>query len=88
MRRRASGTTSTTISFPAFEIAKNASWLAMAAIDAFFSWTEHIFIHLTTLQGRITTAAEVAKLADANWPTKFKTAVDITDAITKSTSMS
>jgi hypothetical protein len=27
----------------------------MAAIDAFFSWTEHMFIHLAILNGRITT---------------------------------
>ena len=34
---------------------QKASWLALAAIDAFFAWTEHIFIHIAILQGNITT---------------------------------
>lgn len=38
-----------TISFPASRLCIEADWLAMAAIDAFFSWTEHIFIHLAVL---------------------------------------
>jgi len=67
-------------------MSQNASWVALAAIDAFFAWTEHIFIHLAILQGRITTGEEVATLAESEWKVKLKCAVDITDKVAKSTS--
>ena len=69
--------TVTTYHLPYYELSTNASWLAMAVIDAFFAWTEHIFIHLAILQGHITTGAEVAALAGAAWKVKFKRALDI-----------
>lgn len=59
--------------------AEDASWLALAAVEAFFGWTEHIFIHLAILQGRVSTGAEVAEMADSNWGDKFKRAFDLTD---------
>lgn len=62
-----------------FSTLVEADWLAMATIDAFFSWTEHIFIHLAVLVGNKTSAQEVASLAQANWATKFKAALDVTD---------
>jgi hypothetical protein len=65
--------------FPWARISEKASWLALAAIDAFFGWTEHIFIHLAILQGHITTGAEVADLAGADWNAKFKRALNISD---------
>jgi hypothetical protein len=69
--------------FPWVHMVQNSSWLALAAIDAFFAWTEHIFIHLAILQGRITTGEEVARLAEAEWGIKFKSALDITDKVAK-----
>jgi hypothetical protein len=54
------------------------NWLALGTIDAFFGWTEHIFIHLAVLQGKVTTGAEVAQLVGAEWNIKFKKALDIT----------
>ena len=62
---------------------EDASWFALAAIDAFFAWTEHIFIHLAILQGHVTTGTEVAELAEADWTVKFKKAFDITDRAAK-----
>jgi hypothetical protein len=56
-------------------------WLALATIDAFFSWTEHIFIHLAILKGKIYTGKQVEKLSLAGWQTKFKTALKLTDEI-------
>ena len=56
----------------AFELRRNAKWLALSAIDSFFSWTEHIFIHLALLRGEITTGTEVANMAEADWQQKFK----------------
>jgi hypothetical protein len=35
--------------FPSARRSQKASWLALAAIDAFFAWTEHIFIHIAIL---------------------------------------
>lgn len=67
----------TTFYMPAMAIKRNATWLALAAIDAFFSWTEHIFIHLAILEGKITSGLEVAELAEADWQMKFKLALDI-----------
>lgn len=65
------------------EKSKQASWLALAAIDAFYSWTEHILIHLAILQGKITMGATIAGLAGAEWGTKFKLVFDLNDAIAK-----
>jgi integrase len=62
---------------------RNSRWLGLAAIDAFFSWTEHVFIHLAILQGRLTTGNQVAEVADADWSTKFRAALDLTDHETK-----
>ena len=66
------GVTVTSYHFPVFELERNAKWFALAAIDSFFSWTEHMFIHLAVLLGKIVTAAEVADLAEAEWTAKFK----------------
>lgn len=73
----------TRFTFPYARASQNSSWLALAAIDAFFAWTEHIFIHLAILLGRTTKGEEVAKLAEADWGTKFKAALDITDKAAK-----
>ncbi|WP_092969810.1 hypothetical protein [Ralstonia sp. NFACC01] len=70
--------------FPSIRLKEEAEWSAQAAIEAFFGWTEHVFIHLAVLQGFIRTGEEVAKLAAADWKTKFRTALDINDIATKS----
>jgi hypothetical protein len=65
----------TTVRFPEFELRLKAKWLALSVIEAFFSWTEHVFIHLAVLRGSIFTASEVSDLASAEWQTKFDRAV-------------
>ena len=77
------GTTVTTGSFPSYTLRREAEWNAQAAVEAFFSWTEHAFIHLAILQGRLHSGDDVAKLAEADWKTKFKAAIDISDHETK-----
>ncbi|MFA1687870.1 hypothetical protein [Achromobacter dolens] len=62
---------------------KQVNWYALAAIEAFFSWTEHAFIHLAILQGKLTVGTQVAELAEDNWNAKFKAALDISDKDTK-----
>ena len=69
--------------FPTVKIKEEAEWSAQAAIEAFFSWTEHVFIHIAVLQGFIQTGEEVAKLAAADWKTKFRAALNINDITTK-----
>lgn len=60
-------------------IKQEASWLAISAIEAFFSWTEHVLIHMAILSGNVTTAREIADLAAADWSRKFKSVFDITN---------
>lgn len=69
-------------SAPWFDLRKKADWMAMAAVDAFFSWTEHVFIHLAILNGNVASGPEVGSLVEENWGTKFKRALDLTDTIT------
>jgi hypothetical protein len=64
---------------PSVNLDREAQMLAQAAIDAFFSWTEHIVIHFALLSGRIRTAAEVSELSRAEWSDKFKAALDFSD---------
>jgi hypothetical protein len=71
------------ISYPAFGLQIEATWLALAAIESFFSWTEHIFIHIAILLGQVTSGIEIAQLAKADWSAKFKVAFDLADPVSK-----
>ncbi len=77
------GTTVTSGSFPSYTLRREAEWNAQAAVETFFSWTEHSFIHLAILQGQLHSGDDVAKLAEADWKTKFKAALDISNNETK-----
>lgn len=77
------GTEVTTGVFPAYSLRREAEWNAQAAVEAFFSWTEHLFIHLAILQGKLGTGDDVANLAGADWKAKFKAALDLSDKTTK-----
>ena len=65
--------------WPAFAIRRHAEWTGQAAIDAFFSWTEHAFIHIAILNGRLRTGDDVAALAESDWKAKFKAALPLSD---------
>lgn len=58
---------------------QEANWLGISAIESFFSWTEHVLIHVAILTGGVTTASEVADLAAADWSRKFRAVFDITN---------
>ena len=77
------GATWTETSFPSFELQRQARWLALSAVEAFFAWTEHVLIHLAILTGGVTTASDVAELAAADWSLKFKCAFDIKNPTSK-----
>lgn len=69
---------------PAFALRQEAGWLGIAAIEAFFSWTEHVLIHIAILQGKLKSGQEVADLAAAEWSEKVKVAIGLDDAKVKS----
>lgn len=77
------GTVVTSGSSPAFALRREAEWNAQAAIDAFFSWTEHVFIHIAILEGKLRSGDEVARLADSDWKAKFKAALNVAEPETK-----
>ena len=51
----------TSVSFPAYELRNQSQWMAQASIDAFFSWTEHVFIHIAILSGKAKTGSRRCK---------------------------
>jgi hypothetical protein len=69
--------------YPYLELKQEAEWLAVGAIDAFFSWTEHVFIHIGILTGKLKTGEGVANLAGDTWENKAKAALDLSDKTTK-----
>ena len=71
------------IRLPDYEMRRQAEWLAMSTIEAFFSWTEHVFIHIAILRGICTTGESVVSLAGAGWNCKFKAAIDISEPTSK-----
>lgn len=75
--------TSWTVQMPSVHLRREAKWCALATIESFFSWTEHVFILVAILQGKIVTGEDVARLAAAEWDTKFKAIFDITEGETK-----
>jgi hypothetical protein len=80
----ANGTRVESYSMPAFRLKQEAGWLGIAAIEAFFSWTEHVVIHIAVLQGKLKTGKEVADLAAAEWSQKVKTAIGLDNGTLKS----
>ena len=64
---------------PDYRRLREANWLALSAIESFFSWTEHVFILLAIMQGRCSTGKSVNELAKADWKEKFRAALDIND---------
>ena len=66
-----------------YTIKMQAHWMALATIDAFFSWTEHIFIHIAILNGKLTTGKSVADMAVSEWKNKYKLIFDISKKVEK-----
>lgn len=67
-----------------YEYYEKANWCAISCIEAFFSWTEHLFIHIAVISQNISNGNEISNLIDAEWKTKFTKAIPITsDEISK-----
>lgn len=57
---------------------KNAQWLAIAAIEAFFSWTEHVFVLLAVFFNKVKNGKELVWLAkNSTWAEKYKKVFDL-----------
>lgn len=69
--------TSSMMERPYYQIKRKADWLAISVIEAFFSWTEHVFIHIGILKGNICTGFDVSKMASSDWAEKYKIAVTL-----------
>ncbi|MBL1353556.1 MAG: hypothetical protein COA61_009570 [Zetaproteobacteria bacterium] len=62
---------------PYFELKMESEWLALSAIEAFYGFTKHVFIHAAILKGHLLTGEDVANLADKDWASKFKACLDV-----------
>ena len=71
------------VHIPYYELKRQSEWLALSAIDAFYSFTEHVFIHAAILKGHLLTGEDVANLADKDWASKFKACLDVQDNVVK-----
>ena len=49
---------------PIFELRREARWLGLAAVEAFFSWTEHVFIHIAVLRVRPETLCRITEFSE------------------------
>ncbi|MEY1639244.1 hypothetical protein [Tenuifilum osseticum] len=58
-----------------FQYHQNSNWLAISCIEAFFSWTEHLFIHLAVIAENMSNGEDIANLIEGEWKTKFKAAI-------------
>jgi hypothetical protein len=77
------GRNSWTVRYPAIELKLEAEHYAISTIESFFSWTEPVFILIAILLGSCVTGEDVRQLARAEWETKAKAALNVTDATTK-----
>lgn len=59
------------------EYIEKSNWLAISCIEAFFSWTEHLFIHLAIIGSKIKEGKEVVQLIEKEWKYKYKTAIPL-----------
>ncbi|MBI3258012.1 MAG: hypothetical protein HYZ54_00795 [Ignavibacteriae bacterium] len=60
-----------------FNYAQRSNWLAVSCIEAFFSWTEHLFIHLAIIGQGMWNGSEIYELTGKEWKDKFTKAIPI-----------
>lgn len=62
-----------------YQFFKNSKHLAISVIEAFFSYTEHLFIHIAIIAQNISDGEQITKLIEAEWKTKFITAIPLSN---------
>jgi hypothetical protein len=63
-----------------YEYKQKANWLAISCIEAFYSWTEHLFIHLAIIGQGLGNGKKVSELIGAEWKTKYKAAIPLSSS--------
>ena len=58
-----------------YQYYRKANWIAISCIEAFFSWTEHLFIHLAVIAENLSNGDDISNLVEAEWKIKFKAAI-------------
>jgi len=58
-----------------FQYKQKANWIAISCIEAFYSWTEHLFIHLAVVAQNLSDGEKVSNLIEEEWKEKFKAAI-------------
>lgn len=69
--------------FSGYQKNKQANWMALSTIDAFYSWTEHVFIHVAIITGKLHTGKDVVDFVNKEWKEKYKFVLNISDNETK-----
>ncbi len=72
-----------TLARPSHQLEKEGNWLALSAIEAFYCWTEHLFVLISILNGSTNTGQKFAELSGANWDVKFKSALGVSEPTMK-----
>lgn len=54
---------------------RRLNWLSISCVEAFFSWTEHLFVHLAIIAEGLCNGEKVASLIGADWKDKFNSAI-------------
>lgn len=68
-------------SIPRFHIKPQlVTWIFFSVLESFFSWTDHVFLHLFILKGRIKTGKEAAEFMIKPWREKYMDVFDIKKA--------
>lgn len=62
-----------------YQFLKNSKHLAVSVIEAFFSYTEHLFIHIAIIAQNVSDGEQISKLIEAEWKTKFITAIPLSN---------
>ncbi len=63
-----------------FPYKQKARWLAISCIEAFYSWTEHLFIHIAIINQGLSDGEQIAKLIESEWKVKYKSAIPLESA--------
>lgn len=71
------------VAVESYRLDSEINWLAISSVEAFFSWTEHVLIHVAIVAGRVVSAQEVADLALGDWSEKFKAAISLSEESAK-----
>lgn len=66
-----------TLSLDKREFSSEGSWLAISAVEAFFSWTEHAFVLMAVLQSKIENGEDFVRISKEEWKKKFQACISL-----------